>query len=43
MKYRSVLPMALLLLCTFALLIACGNALSTVFLQLRGPALFPGL
>ena len=43
MKFRAILPMILLTLCAAALMVACGNALSAVFLQLRGPSLFLGL
>ena len=40
---KSLLLLALLGLCAVALLTACGTALSEVFLQMHGPALFLGL
>lgn len=43
MLKKTVLPLSLLILCTAILLVACGNALSQVFLQLRAPLLFRGL
>ena len=43
MLKKTLLPMSLLILCTAILLVACGNALSQVFLQLRAPMLFHGL
>ncbi|MDD7311485.1 MAG: hypothetical protein SOZ49_04165 [Clostridiaceae bacterium] len=43
MLKKSVLPMAALILCAVVLLVACGTALSEVFLQLRGPMQFAGM
>lgn len=43
MLKRTVLPMTLLILCAVVLMVACGNALSQVFLQLRAPLLFHGM
>ena len=43
MLKKTVLPMTLLILCAAALMVACGNALSQVFLQLRSPLFFYGL
>lgn len=43
MLKKSILPMTLLILFAAALMVACGNALSQVFLQLRSPLNFYGL
>lgn len=43
MLKKTVLPMTLLILCAAILMVACGNALSQVFLQLRAPLMFHGL
>ena len=37
---RYVLCLTVLILCAAALTLACGNALSEVFLLLQGPSLF---
>ena len=43
MPKKIVLSMTLLILCAAALMVACGNPLSQVFLQLRAPLVFYGL
>ncbi len=43
MLKKTVLPMTLLIICAAVLMVACGNALSQVFLQLRAPMFFMGL
>lgn len=43
MRSRTLLSLLLLTLCAAALMAACGNALSDVFLLLRGPSLLLGL
>ncbi len=43
MKKAGFLAIAVLALCAAALMAVCGTALSEVFLQMHGPALFLGL
>ena len=43
MTKKFVFPMSLLIFCAFFLLVACGKALSQVFLELRAPLLFRGI
>lgn len=43
MKKAGIFVIAALALCAAALLTVCGTALSEVFLQMYGPALFLGL
>lgn len=43
MKKTGFLAITALALCALALMAVCGTALSEVFLQMHGPALFMGL
>ena len=43
MKKAGFFAIAALALCVAVLMAACGTALSEVFLQMHGPALFLGL
>ncbi len=43
MLKKTLLPMTLLILCAAVLMVACGSALSQVFLQMRQPLFFMGL
>lgn len=43
MRSRPFFSLFLLTLCAAVLMVACGSALSTVYLQLRGPSLLLGL
>ena len=43
MKKAGFFAIAALALCAAALMAVCGTALSEVFLQMHGPALFLGL
>ena len=43
MKKAGFFAIAALALCAAVLMAACGTALSEVFLQMHGPALFLGL
>lgn len=40
MLNKTTLPFVLLILCTAVLLVVCGNALSQVMIQMRGPLMF---